>query len=124
MITIRVWFDLHAVAASGRPVVDVVPRSYLPGVTRSVHITCRPPATEDIAQVLTLQLKRLHEQSTGGHDTVATYATSGAPVVAQPLGVLLNAHVSGSYDTAHPHAALLRLVAAHFRSVQFVNSSS
>ena len=73
-------------------------------------MTCRPPATEDVAQVLTLQVNKQRDNATG-HDSVATYVTSGFPLVAKPLGVLLNAAVSGSYDNANPHAAFLRWVA-------------
>ena len=96
-------------SADERSILDIVPASYLPGVTGSVHMTCRPPATDDIAQVLTLQVNKQRDDA-AGHDSVATYVTSDSPLVANPLGALLNAHVSGSYDNAHPHSAFLRLV--------------
>lgn len=72
-------------------------------------MTCRPPAGEDIADVVELQLYTQGEHGQGS-DPVASYVTSGSPVV-EELGMNLSASASGSYDVAYPKASFLRSAA-------------
>ncbi|KAL8560931.1 hypothetical protein ACOMHN_019915 [Nucella lapillus] len=87
--------------------LEILPPAYLPNVTQSIQLTCRPPPPpRNIAQVISMELFKQHAQELSS-DPVASYVTAHSSPVMEVLGVRLGASVSGSYDPSRPDAASL-----------------
>ncbi|XP_070207607.1 uncharacterized protein [Littorina saxatilis] len=89
----------------GGALVDILPDEYLPGVTKSVDLSCMPSQNENISQLVML---RMYRSRSGGpeKDPLATFLTNGSPVL-EEKGVQLNASVSGFYNSSDPKSASL-----------------
>lgn len=99
-------FVLNFISAGDRSDLDIVPPSFLSGVSQNIQLTCRPPPGADVTQVVTIQIYKSRDHGQV-QEPLASYVTSGSPVV-EALGAGWSASASGSYDVAHPKSAFLR----------------
>ncbi|XP_025105664.1 uncharacterized protein LOC112571073 [Pomacea canaliculata] len=85
--------------------LDVTPTSFLPGVTRSVQLVCRPSETTDIAQLLLLQILKVQASN---REPLVTYVV-GNPVKMEDISVGLGITAKEVYQATDLKSSLLRV---------------
>ncbi|XP_025105666.1 uncharacterized protein LOC112571074 isoform X2 [Pomacea canaliculata] len=85
--------------------LDVTPTSFLPGVTRSVQLVCRPSETTDIAQLLLLQILKVQASN---REPLVTYVV-GNPVKMEDVSVGLGITAKEVYQATDLKSSLLRV---------------
>ncbi|XP_025104814.1 uncharacterized protein LOC112570538 [Pomacea canaliculata] len=85
--------------------LDVTPTSFLPGVTRSVQMVCRPSETTDIAQLLLLQILKVQASN---REPLVTYVV-GNPVKMEDVSVGLGITAKEVYQATDLKSSSLRV---------------